>query len=57
MGSPVVRWQIISPDPGGAAEFYRKLFGWTVRTDDRSPSAHFEHTIVITDGAPVLLTA
>src|SRR3954471_18479027 len=31
--------------------------GWTIRTDDHSPSAHFEHTIVITDGAPVLLTA
>jgi methionyl aminopeptidase len=31
--------------------------GWTVRTNDRSPSAHFEHTIVITEGAPVLLTA
>jgi methionyl aminopeptidase len=31
--------------------------GWTVRTDDRSRSAHFEHTIVITAGSPVLLTA
>src|SRR4051794_7858737 len=31
--------------------------GWTVRTDDGSPSAHAEHTIVITDGAPLLVTA
>ena len=31
--------------------------GWTVRTDDGSPSAHAEHTIVVTDGAPVLVTA
>ena len=31
--------------------------GWTVRTADRRPSAHYEHTIVITQGAPILLTA
>jgi methionyl aminopeptidase len=31
--------------------------GWTIRTADRSWSAHFEHTIVITKGAPILLTA
>jgi methionyl aminopeptidase len=31
--------------------------GWTVRTRDRSLSAHFEHTIVITRDEPILLTA
>ena len=31
--------------------------GWTVRTADRGFSAHYEHTIVITKGDPVLLTA
>jgi methionyl aminopeptidase len=31
--------------------------GWTVRTADRSLSAHYEHTIVITRGEPILLTA
>jgi methionyl aminopeptidase len=30
---------------------------WTVRTADRSLSAHYEHTIVITEGEPLLLTA
>jgi methionyl aminopeptidase len=30
---------------------------WTIRTADRSLSAHFEHTVVITNGAPILLTA
>lgn len=30
--------------------------GWTVVTADRKRSAHFEHTIVITDGAPEILT-
>jgi len=31
--------------------------GWTVRTADRRPSAHYEHTLVITKGQPILLTA
>ena len=31
--------------------------GWTVSTADRSLSAHAEHTIVIRDGAPIVLTA
>jgi len=31
--------------------------GWTVVTADRRPSAHYEHTLVITKGAPMLLTA
>jgi methionyl aminopeptidase len=30
--------------------------GWTVITADRKPSAHFEHTVLITDGEPELLT-
>jgi methionyl aminopeptidase len=31
--------------------------GWTMKTADRRPSAHYEHTLVITKGAPLLLTA
>jgi methionyl aminopeptidase len=30
--------------------------GWTVRTADGLPSAHFEHTIAIIDGKPEILT-
>jgi len=30
---------------------------WTIRTADRSLSAHYEHTVVITKGSPILLTA
>ena len=29
--------------------------GWTVVSRDRKPSAHFEHTVLITDGDPELL--
>lgn len=31
--------------------------GWTVVTRDRKPSAHFEHTIAITDKGPEILTS
>lgn len=31
--------------------------GWTIRTKDHSLSAHYEHTVVITSGEPMLLTA
>jgi methionyl aminopeptidase len=30
--------------------------GWTVVTSDGEPSAHYEHTICITDGKPEILT-
>ena len=30
--------------------------GWTVVTADRKPSAHFEHTVLVTDGDPEILT-
>jgi methionyl aminopeptidase len=31
--------------------------GWTIRTSDGSLAAHHEHTLVITTGRPILLTA
>jgi methionyl aminopeptidase len=31
--------------------------GWTLRTDDGSWSSHYEHTLVITRGTPIVLTA
>lgn len=31
--------------------------GWTFKTADGTPSAHYEHTLVITEQAPVILTA
>ena len=30
--------------------------GWTVVTKDRTPSAHFEHTVAITENGPDILT-
>ncbi len=43
------------------AERSAKIFedddGWTIRTADGGLSAHYEHTVVIRDGKPILLTA
>ena len=30
--------------------------GWTVSTVDKKPSAHFEHTVIITDNEPLITT-
>jgi len=30
--------------------------GWTVITEDRKPSAHYEHTVLVTSGEPEILT-
>ena len=41
----------------GSGEVRQTRDGWTVRTADGALSAHEEHTIVITPGAPLVLTA
>jgi methionyl aminopeptidase len=41
----------------GSYRVYTAKDGWTVYTSDGKPSAHFEHTVVITDGKPEILTA
>jgi methionyl aminopeptidase len=51
---------VITVEPiitSGKGEVLTMRDGWTVRTTDRKPSAHYEHTIVITKGEPILLTA
>ena len=51
---------VITVEPiisGGSGEVFTDEDGWTVRTSDCSLSAHFEHTLVITAGEPILLTA
>jgi len=34
MGQPVTQWQILSKDPQRAAEFYQRVFGWSVKSDN-----------------------
>ena len=40
----------------GAADVRVQRNGWTVTTKDRSLSAHFEHTVAITERGPAILT-
>ena len=51
---------VIAVEPiiaAGARTLIEDADGWTLRTSDASPSAHAEHTIVVTSGAPIVLTA
>jgi methionyl aminopeptidase len=41
----------------GTGAVRQHLDGWTLRTADGSYASHTEHTIVITRGAPIILTA
>ncbi len=41
----------------GAQRIYTDSDGWTLKTTDGSLSAQFEHTLVITRGKPVVITA
>jgi methionyl aminopeptidase len=51
---------VITVEPIIAAGVGRAVLakdGWTLRTIDRSRAAHYEHTLVITQEKPILLTA
>jgi methionyl aminopeptidase len=51
---------VITVEPilaAGRGEAVLAADGWTMKTADHSLSAHYEHTIVITRDAPILLTA
>jgi methionyl aminopeptidase len=51
---------VITVEPiiaAGSGRTFVARDGWTVITSDRKPSAHYEHTLVITKGQPILLTA
>ncbi len=40
----------------GSGDVYVEADGWTVKTVDGQPAAHFEHTVAVTDGKPEILT-
>jgi len=51
---------VITVEPiiaAGSGRSVQAKDGWTVLTADRKPSAHYEHTLVVTRGRPILLTA
>lgn len=40
----------------GVRNIVQEADGWTIRTADRMPSAHFEHTIAVVEGKPEIIT-
>ena len=57
---PLTEGLVITIEPiiaAGAGEVVEADDGWTYKTADGSCSAHFEHTLVITDDEPIVLTA
>lgn len=40
----------------GTRKVVQERDGWTIRTRDRKPSAHYEHTVAIVNGEPEVLT-
>jgi methionyl aminopeptidase len=41
----------------GTKKLYTDDDGWTLRSDDGSRAAHFEHTVAVTDAGPLVLSA
>lgn len=58
--TPLTTGLVITIEPiisAGMGRAFTAPDGWTLKTYDRARSAHFEHTIVITENEPILLTA
>lgn len=53
------RGQTLAIEPmvnAGTLHVFTADDGWTILTTDNQPSAHFEHTVVVEEGKPVILT-
>ncbi len=60
LSQPLTAGLVITIEPiisAGTGAVYQSHDGWTIKTADQACSAHVEHTVVITDHAPVLITA
>ena len=60
MGPRLLRGMTLAIEPmvnAGSREIKTMPDGWTVRTRDGSLAAHYENTVLITDGEPEILTA
>jgi methionyl aminopeptidase len=58
--TPLREGLVVTVEPiisAGSSRTVRAEDGWTMKTIDGSPAAHYEHTIVITRGSPIVLTA
>ena len=60
MNQPLTEVLVITIEPiitSGSGHICDDRDGWTVKIRDKTPAAHHEHTVVITKGHPILLTA
>ena len=58
--SPLTEGLVVTIEPiiaAGSERIVESPDGWTIRTADGNPAAHYEHTIVVTRGSPIVLTA
>ncbi len=58
--APLTKGLVITIEPiisAGSSKTITADDGWTIKTADGSPAAHHEHTLVITKGSPIVLTA
>jgi methionyl aminopeptidase len=58
--SPLTEGLVVTIEPiiaAGSDRIVESPDGWTIRTADGNPAAHYEHTIVVTRGMPIVLTA
>lgn len=58
-GTPLRPGLVLAIEPMvnvGSSDTLELTDGWTVETADGRPSAHFEHTVAITEGEPEILT-
>lgn len=57
---PLTEGLVITIEPivaAGSGDVELLADGWTIATADGAPAAHAEHTLIVTSGAPVVLTA
>jgi len=58
-GTKLKKGMVIAIEPMinlGTKSIVQEADGWTIRTQDRMPSAHFEHTVVIGEGKTEVVT-
>lgn len=58
-GLKLIKGMVLAIEPMinvGKKDVYQENDGWTINTDDGKPSAHFEHTVLVTDSQPEILT-
>lgn len=58
-GVKIVTGMVFAIEPminRGTKNVVQEKDGWTIRTSDRKPSAHFEHTVAVTENGTEILT-